>query len=292
MRLGLGTVQFGLEYGISNREGQTSEAEAARIVTAAAEHGIRVIDTAVLYGTSEGVLGSVLPRHNRFKVVTKTVRFDAAEIKPSDADRLETGFRASLARLGCDSIYGLLAHNVEDLLTTGGEFLVERLYDLKRRGLVEKVGASVYDAGQIKALLARFPIDLLQLPVNVLDQRLIVNGTLADLKRRGIEVHARSAFLQGLLLMPLAEIHPYFAPIQQQIVAYRAFIAELGLTPQEAALGFLETRDDIDVIICGVNTRQQLLELCAAARPLVEVDFSRFALTDDAMLNPSRWRLT
>lgn len=292
MKLGLGTVQFGLEYGISNTEGQTSETEAARIVTVAAERGIRVIDTAELYGNSETVLGRVLPRPHEFGIVTKTVRFDAARITPDDADRLEAEFRASLERLGCPAVYGLLVHNADDLLLDGWELLWERLIEQRQLGRVEKIGASIYSAKQIDALLERFTIDLIQLPVSVFDQRLIADGTLAELKLHGIEVHARSAFLQGLLLMPPKEVPSYFEPIRQYLADYHMFLAEQGITPQEAALGFLEARDDIDVIVCGVNNCQQLIELCAAARPLAGIDFSRFALTDDNMLNPSRWRIT
>ena len=291
MKLGLGTVQFGLAYGLSNQDGQTSKSEAARIVLAAAEYGIRVIDTAALYGSSEEVLGRVLPQPHTFMIVTKTVRIDTSELTPASADQLETGFLTSLERLDCTSVYGLLVHNAEDLLIKGGKLLMERLYDLKQRGLVQKVGVSVYNGEQIDALLERFDIDLIQLPVNVFDQRLVMNGMLGKLKRRGIEVHARSAFLQGLLLMDPAEIPSYFAPIQKHLATYRSYVAGLGITPLEAALGFLEAIDDIDVIVCGVNTRQQFIELCHAARPLTGIDYSRYALRGDAMLNPSRWRI-
>jgi aryl-alcohol dehydrogenase-like predicted oxidoreductase len=292
VKLGLGTAQFGLKYGVSNRVGQTSETEVARIVALAAEQGIHVIDTAALYGSSEEVLGRVLPRPHGFRIVTKTVRIDAERIMPADADRIEEVFRASLERLGCEAVHGLLVHNADDLLVDGGNLIMDRLRDLRSCGLVEKVGVSVYGVNQVDALLERFDFDLIQAPVNVLDQRLFVSGRLGELKRRGIEVHARSAFLQGLLLMPPDEIPSYFAPIRQQLVAYRSYIEGLGITPKQAALGFLEARDDIDVIVCGVNTRQHLLELCTAAQPLCGIDLSRFALEDDAMLNPSRWRIT
>lgn len=292
MKLGLGTVQFGLDYGISNKEGQTLEAEAAQIITIASECGVCVIDTAALYGCSEQVLGRVLPKPHKFNVVTKTIRIDRDKITSDDVDQIETGFMGSLKHLRCYDVYGLLVHNADDLLVDGGEMIMERLLDLKRRGLVQKIGASVYSIRQINALVNRFSIDLIQLPVNVFDQRLITSGSLNQLKSYGVEVHIRSAFLQGVLLMQPDEIPAYLLPVRQYVARFHAFASELGLTPQEAAFGFLEARDDIDVIVCGVNNQQQLLELIKAARPLPGIDFSHFAITDDAILNPSRWRIT
>lgn len=292
MKLGLGTVQFGLEYGVSNRIGRTSESEAAQIVATAEKHGVRVIDTASQYGSSEEVLGRILPVSHVFKIVTKTVRIDAPKITSSDVDRLEMGVLSSIERLGCSSVYGVLVHNFDDLLVNGGVRLIEKLRDLKHRNLLQKIGASVYDSEQIDLLLKHFDIDLIQLPVNIFDQRLITNGTLSKLKHRGIEIHARSAFLQGLLLMPLAEIPPFFSSVRQHLVNYHSTLKKLGFSLQEAALGFLETCEDIDAIVCGVNNNQQFLELCAAARPLpTSIDFSSFALTDETILNPTFWRI-
>lgn len=290
MTIGLGTAQFGLDYGISNQEGQTSPTEVAKILEAAKQFSVSVIDTAAIYGNSEEVLGNTLPQDNDFKLVTKTIRIDSCRITTADADRLENAFLDSLHKLRCSAIYGLMIHNADDLLVDGGEILMERLVAQKQSGRVAKIGVSVYTADQIDRLMQRYELDLIQLPLNVLDQRLLAGGQLKALKTRGVEIHVRSSFLQGVLLMKPETLPEHFAAVRQHLEYYHNFLRDRGISPVRAALGFLASHDEIDVIVCGVNNHLQLNELCQASGPLPDVDFSQFALDDAATLNPSLWR--
>jgi aryl-alcohol dehydrogenase-like predicted oxidoreductase len=290
MKIGLGTVQFGLDYGVSNKDGKTPPGEAARILETAERNGIRIIDTATLYGESESVLGKALPEKHSFDIVTKTPRF--TETGPAErAHLLEHAFRLSLQNLHVASVYGLLIHHADDLIGDGGNALMDRMLELKQQGLVKKIGVSVYSAEQIDRVLDKFSIDLIQLPVNVLDQRLLVSGHLARLKAAGIEVHVRSIFLQGLLLMDPDAMPPYFSPIRQHLVRYHEKVRQLGLTPVQAALGFVMGLNEVDAAICGVTTRQQLREILANANPCRADLFAEFALFEEGMVNPSLWRL-
>ncbi len=291
MKIGLGTVQFGLEYGISNQSGQTSAAEVVKILAVAREYHIDVIDTAALYGNCEDILGRLLPHDHTFKLVTKTIRIDSNRITDAAPDRMESTFIASLEKLSCSAVYGLMVHNADDLLAEGGERLMERLETLKQCGKISKIGASVYTASQIDALLKRYQIDLVQLPMNIIDQRLITGGQLAALKSHGVEIHARSAFLQGLLLMSPESVPDYFGPVRKQLMGYHEFLRDLQITPVRAALGFLAARDEIDVIVCGVNDHRQFIEICQSSDPLPDIDFSPFATDNEEMLNPSKWRV-
>lgn len=290
MKIGLGTVQFGLNYGISNNEGQTSPVEVLKILDVAKDQRISVIDTAALYGSSEEVLGDSLPADNAFRVVTKTIRIDSGTITAADADRLEHALSASFDKLRCKSVYAVMFHNADDLLASGGEMLMERLLRQKEKGRLAKIGASVYAAAQIDKILDRYQIDVIQLPVNVMDQRLIAGGHLAALKSRGVEVHARSAFLQGLLLMRPESLPGFFDPVRKQLEEFHRFARGHGLTPVRAALGFLSARPEIDSIVCGVNNHKQLLELCQASEPLLDIDFSHFACQNVKVLDPSQWQ--
>lgn len=292
MKLALGTVQFGVDYGISNKGGKTSQVEVGAILTAAGQAGVRVIDTAALYGDSETVLGRSLPQKAAFDIVTKTPVFSKQRLEEVDAQSLEDTLRASLANLGRASVYGLLMHRAEDLLMPGGDLLFARLLSLRQNGLVGKIGVSVYSGRQIDQMLERFSLDLIQLPINVLDQRLLRSGHLQKLKTAGVEIHARSAFLQGLLLMARHEVPDYFMPVRQLLDSYRAFVREQGLTPLQAALAFVSNIQEIDQVVCGVNNAGQFRELCEAAQ--IEVDFRKFAdfaTPDEAMVNPAMWRL-
>lgn len=292
MKLGLGTVQFGLDYGVSNSAGMTPEAEVARILGLAAGKGVRILDTATGYGNSEEVLGRTLPTQHRFAIVTKTPAQRADETGDAYIARVEESFRRSLSKLGQEELYGVLVHRAEDLLSVQGERLMAVLLELKQQGLVEKVGVSVYNAAQIDAVMARHSVELVQLPVSVLDQRLIASGHLVALKRAGVEIHSRSAFLQGLLLMPPENLPAYFSPIRDHLSCYRDYLESFGLTPLQAALGFVLGLPELDHVILGVNTAAQLQEVLAARAVQVDAHaMTQFALTDLAMLDPSRWHL-
>lgn len=289
MKIALGTVQFGLNYGISNQEGQTSPDEVSKILDVAREYCVSVIDTAALYGNSEEILGRSLPNDHPFRIVTKTIRIDSDRITASDADRVESAFIESLEKLRCYSVYGLMFHNADDLLAEGGEMIMERLQCLKKSGRVSKIGASVYTADQIDKILSRFEIDLIQLPINVLDQRLLAGGQLSALKSRGVEIHARSVFLQGLLLMDPDTLGPHFDLVKKHLKQYQENLYKLRITPVQAALYFVTMLDEIDAVICGVNNHQQLEELCLAATRIADFGFNQYAISDDSILNPSKW---
>lgn len=289
-RIGLGTVQWGLDYGVANRDGQTPADEVGRILASARSAGVRVLDTAALYGEAESVLGS--QDLNGFSLVTKTSRYASTRITTSDADTLSATFERSLTRLRVSSVYGLLAHHAEDLLVPGGERLIESLLALRERGKVARIGVSVYDSAQIAALLERFTPDLVQLPLNVFDQRVIADGTLARLASLGIEIHARSAFLQGLLLMSPNTAPAYFEPWREQLRAWHATCASHRVLPQHAALAFVCDRPEVTCCLIGVQSRDQLEQSLAGLDEVPSLDLAAFACNDSALVNPANWRLS
>lgn len=288
-RLALGTVQFGLDYGISNSEGVTPLEEVREILTVAKRNNIRVIDTAPMYGGSEEVLGKTLPDGNDFDIVTKTPRFDEINTDKK-AEFLEKTFRGSLKKMNRRGVYGLLIHHANDLLGNGGDFLFGKMKELKTEGMVKKIGVSVYTSAQIDMILDRFDIDIIQLPINVLDQRLLMSGHLAKLKNDGIEIHARSAFLQGLLLIEPAALPSYFDSIKPHLKQYRDSLHQYRLTPLQAALSFVAGINEVDVVVCGVNNHLQLEELCGSLMSIEPSMLSNFAIYDEDILNPSKWK--
>jgi len=291
LKLGLGTVQFGMRYGVSNRMGQTPGQEAGRILAYAAEHGVRVLDTAAIYGESEEVLGRMLPGWHSFDIVTKLPSL-LAEDGRFDAEAADRMLDRSLSRLRQSSVYGLLLHRAQDLLSSSGDEIMAWLLRCRQDGRVRKVGVSVYAEDDIDALSEQYPIQLIQAPVNIFDQRLIRSGALRRCRERGAEIHARSVFLQGLLLMEANEIPAYFRPFAPQIEGYRRYVRLKGLAPLEAALSYVNGLDELDAFICGVNDSAQLLQLVSALLgESGELDFTAFASTDPALLNPTQWQL-
>lgn len=291
MKLALGTVQFGLDYGISNPEGKTPGEEVGEILYSAARHGVRILDTAALYGTSEEVLGKNLPAGHQFDIVTKTPGLEKKSVACNNALHLEETFLRSLDRLRQSTVYGLLAHDADSLMGEGGSLLWQKMLELKARGMVKKVGASVYTGRQIDLLADRYHLDIIQLPISILDQRLLAGGQLSKLKGKGVEVHARSVFLQGLLIMDPDSLPSYFNSIRNHLREYHRFIKARGIDPVRAALGFVAGLEEVDVVICGVNNLLQLEEICQAVKyPVESLMFADFAIDDTSMLNPSQWK--
>ena len=210
MNIILGTVQFGLDYGISNTCGKTLEYSAKQILQYAHDKNIDMIDTAAEYGNSESIVGRSINKNDNWRIITKTPHFFDNCIDNTNVKQLEESFSKSLLNLGKQHIYGLLIHSCEDLLKPGGELLFKKMTELKENGLVKKIGVSIYNKEQLNAVLDNFNIDLVQLPINIFDQQLLIDGYLKKIKDNDIEIHARSIFLQGLLLMEMDSIHTYF----------------------------------------------------------------------------------
>lgn len=292
MKLGLGTVQFGLDYGVSNQDGKCSRDEVSKILELAAFQGVQYIDTAALYGISEKTLGESLPKNHQFSIVTKTPRFLNSSVSYNDVMILEETFYQSLSKLNQSTIYGLLLHHTDDLFLENGHQLLEKMNDFKKKGLVQKVGVSVYNGEQIDKVLSHHSIDLIQLPINVLDQRLLASGQLSKLKRAGVEIHARSAFLQGLLLMDIHNLPDFFKGIKNHLQDYHRVLNEREITLLHGAISFIQGLSEVDVMVCGVNNRNQLKEIihCMNNQTL-NIDFSRFAIQDEMILNPSNWKI-
>lgn len=291
MKLGLGTVQFGLDYGISNKTGRTEGDEVARILGYALEQGIQFLDTAANYGQSEAVIGKAISETDSFLVVTKLPPLRDGMVTQKEITFLNSTFEKSLTKIGKPHVYGLLMHHAEDLLTDDGEKVFELLQDYKSRGLVKKIGVSVYDKATLERVLDRFSIDLIQIPLNIFDQRMYAGGYLKQLKQMGIEIHVRSVFLQGLLLMPPNDLSAGFVSVVDHIKDYRTYISKRGLSPIQAALGFVLSIEEVDVALCGVNNLQQLTEISDLARDnkVLAPDFEKFAVLDEKVITPSLW---
>ncbi|HEY0300852.1 MAG TPA: aldo/keto reductase [Rhizomicrobium sp.] len=283
-RLGLGTVQFGQAYGISNRRGQVPQGDVAAILRRAAEAGIGVLDTAAGYGDAEAVLGGLAALTQPFRVVTKTIALE------NGLDAVLARARQSVAALGRGPVDLLLVHSAADLLGPGGGALWNGLLALRDEGLFGGIGISAYVADDPLRLAREFRPDAMQVPVSLLDQRLLQSGALAAIKTLGVEVHARSLFLQGLLFLAEDKLPPKLAAAARHLNMLRSAFAEAGTTPLAAALAFAFGRPEIDVAVVGVTTPDEFDEILRASQaPAPRIDWPACALEDELLLTPSRW---
>lgn len=286
MRLALGTVQFGLGYGIANEVGRIKSAEVGRILSEAKKNRIDILDTAIAYGTSEEVLGKV--GVDGFRVVTKlpSLQADQSDIARWVMDQV----RASLKRLGQEKIYGLLLHRPQDLLGLNGTRLIQALANLKNDGVVQKIGISIYCPDELDEILKRVPIDLVQAPLNIIDRRMETSGWLDRLKNDGVEIHARSVFLQGLLLMERSKIPQKFARWSSLWDQWHEKLKVQGVSLLTASLAYPLSLAQVDQVIVGVDSAAQLSEILQAAENANEGPETSFmSSTDLNLINPSNW---
>ena len=256
-KLALGTAQFGLDYGITNSEGKVQVEEVELILGCAKENSINTLDTAASYGNSEEVLGSI--GISDFQIITKTIPLK------NGVDEVIKHFQQSLTFLNKSSVNGLLIHNVNEIEHKNFNTLFKELTELKRQGLVNKIGFSIYTPEQVDFLLKNFDFDLIQVPFNIFDNRLIQGGQLQALNNKGIEVHARSVFLQGVIL-DFNNLSNYFSPWKKEFSIYQETVKDNGLSLLECALNFVLNIREIDKVLVGVNSERQLKEIIQAVK--------------------------
>lgn len=290
MKLALGTVQFGLPYGATNKQGQVGAGEIERILARARAAGIDLLDTAAAYGTSEDVLGASDEARAGFSIVTKTQPLRLESIDAEAVERVVDGVRRSVRRLHVAALDGLLVHHAPDLLAPGGDRLYDALQSLRAEGLVRRLGASVYTVDQLLTLLERYPLEIVQLPMNVLDQAFLQTGTLDRLARGGIEVHVRSIFLQGILL---AERLPRaLQTLEPGWLRFQECCAQAGLSSLQGCLAYLKTCEQVSYGVVGVEDSAQLGQILDAWEGLegrTLPDFTGCNMAPEKMLNPSNW---
>ena len=285
MKLTLGTVQFGLNYGIANVGGRVCLEDARAIVKRAHQVGMDTMDTAIAYGESELILGQI--GVESWNVVTKlpTIPHDCKNV----AQWVNNQITESCKRLQLNRVYGLMLHQPSQLHERSGSELYGALQSVKKEGLVEKIGVSVYGSAELEALYEQYAIDLVQAPLNILDRSLVDSGWAQRLKNSGIEVHTRSAFLQGLLLMPKEKRPSKFDRWQDVWIEWDRWLAISGLTPLQACLRYTNSVDCIDRLVVGVDNVAQLDEIIEAAEGELPSLPQFNTLQDTRLVNPSKW---
>jgi len=285
-KITLGTAQFGTSYGIANGSGQVPRTDVSRILSYALAQGIASLDTAIGYGDSEAILGEISV--GQFDVVTKLppMPADVVDIKAWVGDQVSD----CLARLKQESLYGLLLHRSHDLQGAAGNVLADELSALKKQGRVEKIGVSIYNPSELESVVRVLDLDLIQAPLNLVDRRLVTSGWLDRLKQLNVEVHTRSAFLQGLLLMSREHIPEKFERWAGLWDSWADALQETGVSPLSACLAYPLSLPQVDRVVVGVDSLTQLEQLVHAAKqPLIESHFDFMTMDDEQLIDPSRW---
>lgn len=285
MRLALGTVQFGLHYGIANAAGQVTRPQAKVMLRLASASGIDTVDTAIAYGESEACLGEIGTQG--LNVVTKlpAVPEGCKDVRAWVRNQVA----ASLTRLGVPSIYGLLLHRPEQLLLPYGETLYGAIRELQSLGQVQKSGISIYSPMELDRLIPQYRFDLVQAPFNLIDRRLQASRWLHRLKNEGVEVHTRSVFLQGLLLMEKSEIPSKFMRWRHLWLVWQQWLKQHEMTAVQGCLAFALSIPEIDRVIVGADSVEQLSQIVNSANTCNQFAFPELQCEDENLINPARW---
>lgn len=256
----LGGAQLGLSYGIANRAGQPDIGCVREILAEASESGLRMIDTAAAYGESEVLLGQA--GLSDWKVITKIPTLEAVPDRKVEETVRETTLR-SLERLGLDNLQAVLAHDHRDLIGDRGRRFMSALCHLQEEGLIGTYGASIYRPEDLEDSVFE-SVHIVQAPANVMDQRIFASGVARCLRDRGQQLHVRSLFLQGLLLMSASERPAYFQQWKAELQRFDARLAETGFDALAFCLGFVSRQLGVANCVVGVERPEQLAQIVKA----------------------------
>ncbi len=285
-KLGLGTAQFGLPYGANLAE-QMSFEEALAVIQFAQISGVELLDTARAYGNSESILGRI--GVDEFKIVTKV---PSLEKENDPVSALLNHVKTSLSELNFKNVHAVLFHRPLELLSHRGTSIMKCMENLKSEGVIDKIGISIYSPVELDQLSKYFNFDLVQAPLNLLDQSLITSGWLARLVDANVEVHIRSIFLQGALLLPMNRLPTYFSRWHSHFKAYQDWAIELNISLLQACLSFAFSQPGISKVILGVNHLAHLNEIVGELKSLPSVQFPAELVSNDIeLINPSYWRV-
>lgn len=286
MELALGTAQFGSRYGIAGRAMPAPEVEVRLILARAAALGIRTLDTAAAYGDIEARLTGLMS-NGTFKVVTKLPAIPSGLTPDEAAGWLDSALQRARERLG-GSLYALMFHRAEDLLSDAAQILWERCAAWACI-MGCKLGVSCYDPQTLNRVRERFPITIAQLPFNALDQRL---NSEPIAQAHELEIHIRSVFLQGLLLMPEAEAVRRVPQAAIPLVRWHAWLREQGLDALSAALGLAKSLPGASCCVVGVDTLSQLEAIATAWQTAPALCTDELSVLDLDVIDPRRWRMS
>lgn len=285
----LGTVQFGTNYGINNTKGRPSKEDVFQILDKAFSLGIGILDTAEAYGDSHKIISEYhLNSVNRFEIITKYSNYEN-EAKPQLVERVDK----LLKQFKTPRLYGYMFHSFDDF-RINYDFFAEQITKLKSTGKVNKIGVSVYSNMQLEELLTYDCIDLVQLPFNLLDNHSQRFSILDKTKKRGLEIHTRSSFLQGLFFKDIDTLSGTILELKDELKKIRDFCKSNLISIHQLAINYPLSKNYIDKVLIGIDSITQLESNIQAINRNYDsslfTKIDRFEVKNSELLNPSKWK--
>ncbi len=282
----LGTVQFGLDYGVNNKKGKLSEESAFEILATAKEMGVSILDTAEVYGSSHNVIGKFHKRFPKFK-------FSISTKLPKDLDNMDVSniIDKYCIELDVDHIDYILFHSFESYFKN--KKITSELEGLKKQNIIRKIGVSVYTNEEALICIDDEFVDIIQIPFNLLDNAFLRGPILTKAKEKNKIIHTRSAFLQGLFFVSKDSTHPAFMKLKPYVTKLENICQNMEISMHDLALAYCFSNPQIDNILIGVDSVEQLMKNLNS----LNIDLSKSIISeienikvkDVEFLNPSKW---
>ena len=296
MELCLGTVQFGMDYGIKGQK-QPSVEKAVEMLDFATQNGINTIDTANAYGTAEDVVGTFLDK----KTIGRDKLFIISKFRPNLLDDVKSdeyykvmrgNLENTLSRLHTDYLDSYLLHSARYIYN---DEIIETLNRMKADGLVKRVGVSVYEPEEAKKCIERPNVEFMQLPFSIFDQRMEKAGVFKEAEKDSIQIHSRSSFIQGLILMEEDEVPPFLAKAKPIVGKISLLCERHGLSRISLAMNYVKYQSRISHLVFGVDNLAQLKEDIDTfkediSRDIIEDIAKEFTDIEADVVMPSLWK--
>lgn len=287
-KLILGTVQLGMDYGINNKVGKPSLENAFEILHLAYDQGVRMLDTAEAYGESQKVIGQFQNNNplKKFDIITKLSANHSLK-----SGELVSRIQENSLVLGTDCLYGYMFHNYQ--IFKKDIWLYNEILEAKRKKIIRYAGISLYSNDEIEDIIENFhEFDFIQIPFNLLDNHLKRYEIIQRAREKGMRIHTRSVFLQGLFFKPIDQIPQSVAALKPYLLEIEKTRNELSLKRETLTLQYALQKGYIDYVLIGVDNTQQLeknIAVCNSGQPIDSAIIDNIDVKDESLLNPGNW---
>jgi hypothetical protein len=281
----IGSANFNQIYGI--KKNFIKKSEITKLLNLALKNKIKTIDTSPLYNNSEKIIG--LLNNNRFKIISKIPK-PPKNIKRENIKKwLKQSVMVSLKNLKLKKFECLLLHNANSLLSKNGDEIYKCIRSMKISGFTNKIGVSIYDFHVLDKILKKFKFNLIQAPFNILDQRLVEKGWLKKLKKRKIEVHARSIFLQGILLLKHNQLPKKLIKLSKNLKIWENWLKKNKFNSMQLCLSYVLNQRQLDGIVVGCNNTNQLKQILKLKKIKNNFSLPNLNIKDKKLIDPRKW---
>ena len=281
----LGSANFDQIYGV--KKNFIKRTEIKKLFDIAQKNKIKIIDTSPLYNKSEKIIG--LLNNNRFKIISKIPKKPKNVEKKNIKEWFIKNVMVSLKNLKIKKFECLLLHDANSLLGEYGNEIYKNMISVKKNGLTNKIGISIYDFNTLNKILNKFKIDLIQAPLNILDQRLVKTGWLRKLKKRKIEVYARSIFLQGIVLLKYNQLPKKLKKFSTDWMKWENWLKKNKLNSLQACLSFIFNQSQLDGVVLGSDSKNQLKQILKLKKLRNSFSTPGFNIKNNQLIDPRKW---